>query len=188
MDIDQYPLPRPDDIFASLSGGSKFTVLDLLQAYNQLQLDDRSKKLVTINTHHGLYSYNRLPFGVASAPAVFQRTMEQILQGIDGVACYIDNFVITGKTDQEHLDRLEEVLKRLSKHGVRAKKAKSRFFLDSVEFLGHLIDADGILERSLPHLSWFTTILLFPFALQQMLLPTGLALLLSLLCQIVLKD
>ncbi len=119
-------------------------MLDLLQAYNQLLLDDRSKKLVTINTHQGLYSYNRLPFGVESAPAVFQRTMEQILQGNDGVACNIDDIVITGKTDQDHLDGLEKVLKRLSKHGVRAKKAKCRFFQDSVEFLGHLIDADGI--------------------------------------------
>ena len=118
-------------------------MLDLLQAYNQLLLEDQSKKLVTVNTHQGLYTYSRLPFGVAWAPAVFQRTMESILQGIDGVACYIDD-IITGKTTKEHLDHLEEVLKRLAEHGVKAKKDKCRFFEDSVEFLGHLIDAKGI--------------------------------------------
>ena len=144
LDVDQYPLPKPEDIFASLTGGVKFTVLDLLQAYNQLLLDNQSKKLVTINTHQGLYSYNRLPFGAASAPAVFQRTMESILQGIDGVACYIDDIIITGKSTKERLDHLEEVLKRLSEHGVKTKKDKCRFFEDSVEFLGHMIDAKGI--------------------------------------------
>ena len=144
LDVDQYPLPKPEDIFASLTGGVKFTVLDLLQAYNQLLLDNQSKKLVTIYTHQGLYSYNRLPFGVASAPAVFQRTMERILQGIDGVACYIDDIIITGKSTKEHLDHLEEVLKWLSEHGVKTKKDKCRFFEDSVEFLGHMIDAKGI--------------------------------------------
>ena len=144
LDVDQHPLPKPEDIFVSLSGETKFTVLDLLQAYNQLLLDDHSKKLVTINTHQGLYSYSRLPFGVASAPAVFQRTMECILQGIEGVACYIDDIIITGRTTKEHLDRLEEVLKRLAQHGVKARKDKCRFLQDSVEFLGHMIDAKGI--------------------------------------------
>ena len=96
------------------------------------------------NTHQGLYSYSRLPFGVASAPAVFQRTMGCILQGIEGVACYIDDIIITGRTTKEHLDRLEEVLKRLAQHGVKARKDKCRFLQDGVEFLGHIIDAKGI--------------------------------------------
>ena len=69
LDVDQYPLPKPDDIFASLAGGKLFTTLDLTHAYNQLQLNEESKKYVTINTHKGLYQYTRLPFGIASAPA-----------------------------------------------------------------------------------------------------------------------
>ena len=70
--------------------------------------------------------------------------MECILQGIEGVACYIDDIIITGRTTKEHLDRLEEVLKRLAQHGVKARKDKCRFLQDSVEFLGHMIDAKGI--------------------------------------------
>ena len=105
--MDQYPLPKPEDIFAKLSGGQKFTTLDLTHAYNQLVLDEDSRKYVTINTHKGLYQYTRLPFGIASAPAVFQRTMDTMLQGIDGVACYIDDIIIT--TEEEVLRRFAMV-------------------------------------------------------------------------------
>ena len=144
MDVDQYPLPRPEDIFASLSGGQQFTTLDLANAYNQMVLDEDSRKYVTINTHKGLYQYTRLPFGIASAPAIFQRTMDTILQGIDGVACYIDDIIVTGRAAEEHLQHLEEVFKCLQKHGIHVRLPKCRFLQDSVEFLGHRIDADGI--------------------------------------------
>ena len=138
MSINKYPLPKPDDIFATLSGGQHFTTLDLSHAYNQLLLDEESRKFVTINTHKGLYQYTRLPFGIASA---FQRTMDTILQG---TACYIDDIIVTGKSDDEHLAHLEEVLKRLLRHGVHVNQAKCRFLQPSVVFLGHRIDSDGI--------------------------------------------
>ena len=80
--FDSYPLPRIDDLFASLSGGSTYTKLDLAHAYLQVPLDAESKKFTTINTHRGLYQYNRLPFGISSAPAIFQRTIENILQNL----------------------------------------------------------------------------------------------------------
>ena len=73
LEVDQYPLPKPSDLFASLAGGKSFSTLDLKQAYQQLLLDDNSKKYTTINTHKGLYQYTRLPFGIASAPAVFKK-------------------------------------------------------------------------------------------------------------------
>jgi len=71
LEIDQYPLPKPDNIFAALSGGKWFSKIDLKHAYQQIKLAETSKPLVTINTHRGLYQYTRLPFGVASAPALF---------------------------------------------------------------------------------------------------------------------
>ena len=76
LDIDQHPLPRPEEIFTTLTGGQKFTTLDLSQAYQQVLLEESSLELVAINSHKGLYGYTRLPFGVASAPANFQRTMD----------------------------------------------------------------------------------------------------------------
>ena len=77
--LDSYPLPRIEELFAKLLGGKYFSKLDLSQAYLQLPLEESSKEFVTINTHKGLFRYNRLPFGVASAPAIFQRYMETLL-------------------------------------------------------------------------------------------------------------
>ena len=71
LEVDQYPLPRPADLLASLNGGQKFTKLDLTAAYQQILLEESSRQFVTINTHKGLFRYTRLPFGVASAPAIF---------------------------------------------------------------------------------------------------------------------
>ena len=110
-ETDTYPLPRID-LFASLLEGKSSTKLDLAHAYQQIPFDAESKKYTTINSHKGLYSYNRLPFGVASVPSIFQRTMENILQGLPHVCVYIDDILVTGATDEEHLRNLEEVLAR----------------------------------------------------------------------------
>ena len=76
--LDNYQIPKTEDLLATLGGGNKVTKLDMSQAYQQLLLDEESKKYTTINTHKGLYQYNRLPFGVSSAPGIFQRTMENL--------------------------------------------------------------------------------------------------------------
>ena len=144
MEVDQYPLPKPEDLFATLAGGKKFSTLDLSQAYLQLLLDEESSKLVTVNTHRGLYQYLRLPFGMASAPVLFQKTMDTVLQGIPNVICYIDDILVTGANDDEHLRNLGRVLERLEKHGLRIKEEKCRFMQESVVYLGHQIDATGL--------------------------------------------
>ena len=74
LDVDQYPLPNSGKLFATLAGDKKFTKLYLSQAYQQLLLDQESTKYVAVNTHKGLYRYNRLPFGIASSTAIFQKT------------------------------------------------------------------------------------------------------------------
>ena len=98
---------------------------------------------MAINTHRGLYWYKRLPFGVASAPSIFQCTIKSILQGIPHVTLYIDDILITGTTQEEHLHNLE-VLSRLEKANVRLKLCKCAFFLPSVHYLGHRISAQGL--------------------------------------------
>ena len=148
LTIDQYPLPKPEDLFATMANGTLFTKLDLSQAYLQLQLDEAPMPYVTVNTHQGLYQYTRLPFGVASAPAIFQRLMDTILQGIPRVICYIDDILVTGTSDEDHLSNLGEVLKRLEDCGFRLKKTKCNFMAKSVEYLGHQVDRHRI--RALP--------------------------------------
>ena len=96
--LDMYPLPKVDDLLATLTGGSSFTKLDLSQAYQQVQLDQESQQFVTINTMKGLYCYTRLPFGVISAPSIFQRVMENLLQGLKHIYVYIDDVLVIGTT------------------------------------------------------------------------------------------
>ena len=141
---DSYPLPRIEDLFATLAGGKAFTKLDLAQAYLQVPLEENSKRFVTINTPRGLYRYNRLPFGVSSAPSQFQRIMDNLLQGIPGVCVYLDDILVTGATTDEHLRNLEATLQRLEEAGGRLKKAKCQFLLPEVEYLGHKISQDGL--------------------------------------------
>ena len=135
---------RIDDLFASLSGGKRFTKLDLSHAYQQIKLEEKSQQYVTISTHKGLFRYNRLPFGVASAPSIFQRTMDNLLQGIPGVCVYIDDILISGSNDEEHLEHLDKVLRRLAEAGMRLKPAKCAYLLPSVDYLDHTICAEGL--------------------------------------------
>ncbi|XP_057691299.1 uncharacterized protein K02A2.6-like [Corythoichthys intestinalis] len=143
--VEQYPLPLIDDLFAGLSGGQKFSKIDLNQAYLQMHVDEESREWLTINTHKGLFRYCRLPFGITSAPALFQRAMDQILSELPGVQCYLDDILCTG-ADEEHLRNLDAVLKRLRQYGLRVRKDKCEFLRPSVEYLGHVIDHEGLLK------------------------------------------
>ncbi len=139
-----YPLPTAEDLFSKLAGAKVFTKLDLTNAYQQVELTADSKPLLVINTHKGLYEYQRLSFGVSTAPALFQSIMDQILQGLDGVESLLDDILIGTATEEEHKVMLEEVLRRLDHYGVKVKLSKCRFMTTSVEYLGHRIDGEGV--------------------------------------------
>ena len=142
--LDKYPIPKVEDLFVKLTGGCTFTKIDLSQAYLQLALDEESKKFVVINTHKGLFRYTRLPFGISAAPGIFQRVMDNILQGIPGVVVYLDDILVTAPTAKEHLQSLETVMDRLMKAGLHIKREKCMFMSSSVTYLGHKIDAEGL--------------------------------------------
>ncbi len=142
--LEQYPIPKIEDLFASLAGGKGFSKLNLNQAYTQIPVEEESKKLTTINIPRGLYQFNRLPFGISSAPAIFHRVMEGLLQGVQGVSVYLNDILVTGRDHEEHLKHLEEVLRRLKEAGLRVKKAKCQFTASWIEYLGHRIDAEGL--------------------------------------------
>ena len=142
--LDSYPLPKIEDLFAKLAGGKRFTKLDVAHAYQQIPLSEESKPYVTINTHKGLFQHNRLPFGVHSAPAIFQRAMESLLRDVPSTVVYLDDILISGKDEQEHLCNLDTVLERLEKEGLTLKKTKCHFMLDRIEYLGHTISAEEL--------------------------------------------
>ena len=122
--LDRYPIPKVNDLFAKLGQGKLFSKLDLSHEYQQLSLDEESKKYVVVNTHKGLFQYTRLPFGISSAPGIFQRVIESLLQGIEGVVVYLDDILVTGSTEVAHLKALDEVLGRLERAGLRVKRRK----------------------------------------------------------------
>ena len=135
---DIHPFPLPEELFHKLNQGYKFSKIDLANAYLQIELEDKS---VVINTHQGLYRYKRLPFGLTCAPAVFQKIVEKVIQGIPGTANYLDDIIVTGTTEKEHL---QLTLSKLKESGFRLRRDKCKFFQDTVEYLGHTIDNQGI--------------------------------------------
>ena len=142
--LDNYPIPSLEDLYSKLSGGKFFTKLDLSHAYEQVCLEEGSQKYTTINTHKGLFAYKRLSYGISSAPGIFQRAMEQLLNGLPRVIVRIDDILLSGDTPAENLEILEKVLKKLSDSGVRLKRNKCEFLSGSVVFSGHKIDDQGI--------------------------------------------
>ena len=143
LDVDQYPIPKPEGLFAQLAGSEKFTKLDLASAYHQVELEEASQEIVTLNTPQGLYRPVRLPFGIANSPAIFQNIMDQVLHGLPGVVCYLDDILVIGENDEQHLKNLQNVFERLKKHGIRLKPAKCVIMANEVEYLGHTVDATG---------------------------------------------
>lgn len=141
---DKYPLPRVNDLYASLAGGETFSKLDLRHAYLQLPLDEGSREYVTINTHKGLFRYTRLPYGISVAPSIFQRALECVLADIPRVCIFLDDILVTGKTREEHVANLRWVLRRLDEAGLKLNNDKCEFFNQSVVYLGHKIDRDGL--------------------------------------------
>ena len=127
-----------------VAGGKAFTKLDLNQAYQQVSLVEKSRKYVVINTHRGLFRYNRMLFGVSSTPGVFQLVMENLLKDIPKIIVYLDDILISSETESEHLVTLEEVLQRLAGAGLYLKREKRTFLAPSVTYLGHKIDSQGL--------------------------------------------
>lgn len=143
LETNRHPLPLPDDIFATLAGGTVFSSLDLSDAYLQITVHPDSRHLLTINTHRGLFRYNRLTFGIKAAPGIFQQTMDAMLASLNGVICYLDDIIVVGKTYEEHKQNLNAVLQRIQEWGFRLRASKCKFFMQELNYLGFIIDSNG---------------------------------------------
>ena len=99
------------------------------------------KKLLVVNTHEGLFWYNRLSFGPVPAQAIFQKLVDNLVSGIPHVAAYLDDVIVTGRTKEEHLQNLKQVLSALNKHFMKLRPDKCEFFRQQVAYLGHVISA-----------------------------------------------
>jgi hypothetical protein len=145
---EQYPIPIVEDIFSEMNGGKLFCTLDITQAYLNMQMDESSSMMQTLSTHKGTFKLNRLMFGVKIAPNLWQKFMDRILQDLKGVKCFFDDIIIQGSTENELLERLREVLKKLKDNNLKLNKDKCIFFKKSINYLGHTIDADSLHKNS----------------------------------------
>lgn len=100
--IDSHPLPHMEDLFTELKGATMFSSIDVNNAYLQVMLHEDSQDLTAFITHDGLFRFRRVSYGLASAPAAFQKMMVTILKGLHGVQIYLDDVIVYGRTAAEH--------------------------------------------------------------------------------------
>lgn len=143
---DSFPLPRIDDVLDLLVGQKFFSTLDLASGYWQIELDEESKEKTAFVVENNVYEWNRLAFGLTNAPGTFQRAMNFILKSVIGKIClvYLDDIIVFSKSIEEHVENLRVVFKLLEDANLKLKLAKCSFLKTSVDFLGHVISADGI--------------------------------------------
>ena len=139
-----HPIPTVDETLSHLSGATVFSKLDANSGFWQIPLAEESKPLTTFITPMGRYYFNKLPFGISSAPELFQKRMKTILEGLEGTVCHMDDILVFGADQAEHNGQLERVLTRLQEKKVTLNPAKCMFNQCSVKFLGHIVDGTGI--------------------------------------------
>ena len=143
---DAYPLPRVDDTLDTLAGAKWFTTLDLISGYWQVEMSCKDREKTAFCTPEGLFEFKVMPFGLCNAPATFQRLMDMILAGLQWSNClvYLDDVIIVGKTFEDHLCNLRDVLERLRSAGLTLQPAKCAFCRKEVHFLGHIVSERGV--------------------------------------------
>ena len=144
LEVDQYPLPKVDELLSVIGRGKVFSKIDLKDAYLQVPVDEEAQKLLVINTPKGLFRYNRLPFGLASSPAVFQRFMVQLMYCIPGTSVFFDDILISGSSEKEHDERLFNVLNVLKSNNIKINKCKSILKVNCIDYLGYSISSEGV--------------------------------------------
>lgn len=143
---DAFPLPRIEESLDALSGARWFSTIDLASGYNQVPVLEKDRPKTAFCTPFGLFEFNRMPFGLCNAPSTFQRLMQRMFGDQQGqsLLLYLDDIVIYSSSVEQHLQRLEMVLGRLQKEGLKAKLEKCAFFQQEVGYLGHVISSQGV--------------------------------------------
>lgn len=142
--VDVHPMPNINTLLSTLGDAQIFSKIDLSSAYHQVRLTPDCRDYTSFITPDGLYRHKRMPFGLASASAVFQRMMDAILKDVPGVRCFQDDILVYGADKTAHDTALRVVLQRLTEHGLSIQREKCEFSTDSVTYLGHQISAEGI--------------------------------------------
>lgn len=141
---EHYPMTTMDDIATRIAGAKVFSALDASSGFWQIELDEESSKLCTMSTPYGRYRFKRMPFGISTAPEVFQRVMNEILGDLPGTAVVMDDILAWGKTQQEHDENIRRLLQRCRNVNLRLNPKKCQFGKTEVRYLGQVLTGDGI--------------------------------------------
>lgn len=139
-----YPLPSVDFTLGKLSKSKVFSKIDANSAFWQRKLSESSRLLTTFITPWGRFCFNRLPYGISTGSEQFQKCMNNILEGLEGVECEIDDLLVHGDSQEQHDIRLHAVLKRLQKSKLTLNKDKCLFSVSTIKALGQVISSEGI--------------------------------------------
>ncbi|GJY27814.1 putative reverse transcriptase domain-containing protein [Tanacetum coccineum] len=142
----RYPLPRIDDLFDQLQGACCFSKIDLRSGYHQLRVREEDIPKTAFRTRYGHFEFTVMPFGLTNAPAIFMDLMNRVCKPyLDKfVIVFIDDILIYSKSEEEHEAHLKTILDLLKKEKLYAKFSKCEFWLQEVQFLGHVVNRDGI--------------------------------------------
>ncbi|XP_046862058.1 uncharacterized protein K02A2.6-like [Xenia sp. Carnegie-2017] len=141
---EHYPLLTIEEVVSRLPGAKIFSVFDAASGFWQIPLDEDSSYLTTFNTPFGRYKFNRLPFGISSAPEVFQKAMHQLFERVNGCEIIMDDILVWGTTEKEHDERIINVLNRAREINLKLKKEKTKVKVTNVDYMGHKITSDGL--------------------------------------------
>ena len=141
---EHFPLKTIDDVLANMPNAKYFSKLDAVSGFWQIQLDDRSSKLCTFNTPFGRYRFTRMPFGIKSAPEVFQNIMSQMVEDIEGAESIIDDILVWGATVEEHDMRVKRVLQKAKQYNLKLSRSKCEIRRSELKYVGHLLTQDGV--------------------------------------------
>ncbi|KAJ9553347.1 hypothetical protein OSB04_017392 [Centaurea solstitialis] len=142
----RYPLPRIDDLFDQLQGAAWFSKIDLRSGYHQVKVREEDVQKTAFRTRYGHFEFVVMPFGLTNASAVFMDLMNRVCRPMldKSVIVFIDDILIYSKTKEDHVVHLIEVLETLRRERLYAKFSKCDFWLQEVQFLGHLVNREGI--------------------------------------------
>lgn len=143
---DAYPLPNITDILDQLGSAKYFSVFDLASGFHQIRMDDNDAPKTAFSTPYGHYEFNRMPFGLKNAPATFQRLMDLVLAGLQGIELfvYLDDIVLYASSLREHKIKFEKLAARLRQANLRLQPDKCEFLRREVTYLGHIISESGV--------------------------------------------
>ncbi|CAG4987577.1 unnamed protein product [Colias eurytheme] len=147
---DKYPLPNISELFDKLGKSQYFSTIDLASGYHQIEVNNEDQHKTAFTTQTGHYEFKRMPFGLKTAPATFQRAMDNVLRGLQGIHCmvYLDDIIVYSSSLQEHIEKLRKIFERLRETNLKVTLDKCEFLRKEVLYLGHTITKNGLMPNN----------------------------------------